>query len=142
MPSLGTAALFVGFASVFAAISFAIARILGVFRTGGGAVQEAAGMAVQTLRMPSTAKAFLGLMVLAMMALVAAVIGHVIVGIGLASGDLGLASGEQWAIWLEGVRPVGVATYLLAISLGLATIVVVLRFQTVRLRELPADRAG
>ena len=140
--NFGTAAMFVGFASVFAAISFAIARILGVFRTGGGTVQEAAGTAVQTLRMPSTAKAFLALMMMAMMALVAAVIGHVIVGIGLASGDLALAIGEQWAIWLEGVRRVGVATYLLAISLGLATIVVVLRFQTVRLRELPTETAG
>lgn len=79
---------------------------------------------------------------MAMMALVAAVIGHVIVGIGLGSGDLALAIGEQWAIWLEGVRRVGVATYLLAISLGLATIVVVLRFQTVRLRELPTETAG
>ncbi len=79
---------------------------------------------------------------MAMMALVAAVIAHVIVGIGLVSGDLALAIGEQWAIWLEGVRRVGVATYLLAISLGLATIVVVLRFQTVRLRELPTETAG
>jgi len=138
--NFGTAAMFVGFASVFAAISFAIARILGVIRIGGGALQEAAGTAIQTLRMPSTAKAFLGLMMMAMMALVAAVIGHVIVGIGLASGDLALAIGEQWAIWLEGARRVGVATYLLAISLGLATIVVVLRFQTVRLRELPTER--
>ena len=138
--NFGTAAMFVGFASVFAAISFAIARILGVIRIGGGALQEAAGTAIQTLRMPSTAKAFLGLMMMAMMALVAAVIGHVIVGIGLASGELALAIGEQWAIWLEGARRVGVATYLLAISLGLAAIVVVLRFQITRLRELPAER--
>ncbi len=138
--NFGTAAMFVGFASVFAAISFAIARILGVIRIGGGALQEAAGTAIQTLRMPSTAKAFLGLMMMAMMALVAAVIGHVIVGIGLASDELALAIGEQWAIWLEGARRVGVATYLLAISLGLAAIVVVLRFQITRLRELPAER--
>lgn len=81
-------------------------------------------------------------MMLAMMVLVAAVIGHVIVGLGLASGDLALAIGEQWAIWLEGGRRVGVATYLLAISLGLATIVVVIRFQTIRLRELSMEQAG
>ena len=31
---------FLGFASVFTAISFAIVRILGEFRTGGGKVQE------------------------------------------------------------------------------------------------------
>jgi hypothetical protein len=136
----GPAAMFIGFASVFAAISFAIARILGVFRTGGGAVQEASGRVVQTLRMPATARAFLGLMMMAMMILVAAVIGHVVVGAGLLSGTLPSVTGEQWAIWLEAARRVGVATYLLAISLGLATIVVVLGFQIRRLRELPAER--
>ena len=40
---LGPAAMFFGFASVLAAISFAIARILGVLRNGGGRVQETAG---------------------------------------------------------------------------------------------------
>ena len=39
----GPAFMFIGFASVFAAISFAIARILGVFRVGGGQVQATAG---------------------------------------------------------------------------------------------------
>ena len=40
---------------------------------------------------------------------------------------------------LEGVRRVGVATYLLSISLGLATIFSVVRFQTRRLTELPGE---
>ncbi len=49
------AAMFLGFASVFASISFAIARILGVLRWGGGSVQESTGRSVQTLKMPLTA---------------------------------------------------------------------------------------
>ena len=32
--------MFLGFAAVFAAIAFAVARILGVFRAGGGGMQE------------------------------------------------------------------------------------------------------
>ena len=43
---LGPAVMFLGFASVFGAISFAIARILGQFRKGGGEVQASTGRAV------------------------------------------------------------------------------------------------
>lgn len=43
------AAMFLGFASVFAAISFAIARILGVLRTGGGSIQMMA-IALEAMR--------------------------------------------------------------------------------------------
>lgn len=136
----GPAAMFIGFASAFAAISFAIARILGELRSGGGRVQESAGRMVETLRMPLTAKAFLGLMAMGMMLILAGVVGHIIVGAAIVSGDAALlAQGESWAIWLEAVRRVGVVTYLVAIALGLATIVEVLRFQAIRLRELPTE---
>ncbi len=137
----GPAVMFLGFASVFAAISFAIARILGTLRTGGGQVQEVAGRTVQTLRMPITAKAFIGLMAMAMMVILAGVIGHLIVGAAILGGDTSvLAQTESWAIWLEAVRRIGIAIYLVAIALGLATIIEVLRFQSIRLRELPAER--
>lgn len=136
----GPAAMFVGFASVFAAISFAIARILGVLRTGGGQVQETAGRTVQTLRTPVTAIAFIALMAMGMMVILAGVVGHVIVGAAILGGDASaLAQTETWAIWLEAIRRIGVATYLVAIALGLATIIEVLRFQSIRLRELPAE---
>ena len=135
-----TAANFVGFASVFAAISFAIARILGEFRTGGGTIQEASGRRVKTLTMPATGKAFIGLMALAMMILLAAVVLHVIAGTAIAGGSASaLSRSGQWAIWLEGARRFGVATYLLAIAFGLSTIITVLRFQAVRIRELPDE---
>ena len=48
----GIAAMFFGFTMVFTGISFAIARILGEFRVGGGRTQEAAGSEVKTLKMP------------------------------------------------------------------------------------------
>lgn len=135
-----TAAMFVGFATVFAAISFAIARILGEFRVGGGGVQEAAGGEVRTLNMPSTAKAFLGLMMMAMMLILGAVIGHMIVGAQTASGTITLVDSEQWAVWLEAARRIGVSLYLFAIVLGLATIVQVLRFQSIRILEVAHTR--
>lgn len=75
------AAMFLGFATVFAAITFAIASILGVLRTGGGAVQEATGRSVQTLRMPALAKLFIAFMAMGMMLIVGAVVVHVVIAI-------------------------------------------------------------
>lgn len=128
--------MFLGFASVFGAISFAIARILGAFRKGGGEVQETAGSAVQTLEMPATARGFIVLMAVAMMTILAAVVGHFVLAAAIDGGTVTLTSVEQWSIWLEGARRMGVALYLFAITLGLATIVRVLRFQSIRVREV------
>ena len=130
------AAMFFGFASVFAAISFAIARILGEFRVGGGSVQQASGSQVRTLQMPATAKAFLGLMMMAMMIVLGAVVAHVVVGVVIGNGDLSPVSTEQWTLWLEAARRFGVSLYLFAIALGLATIITVVRFQSIRIREV------
>lgn len=130
------AAMFFGFATVFAAISFAIARILGEFRVGGGGVQQVAGSEVRTLKMPGTAKAFLVLMMMAMMIVLAAVVAHVVVGVQIGNGAIGTAAVEQWSIALEAARRFGVALYLFAITLGLATIITVVRFQSIRIREV------
>ncbi len=54
----------------------------------------------------------------------------------MSAGSLTLVQSEQWAAALEGVRRAGVAVYLFAISLGLGSIIHVLRFQAVRIREL------
>ncbi len=136
-----TAVMFLGFASIFAAIVFAIARILGAFRTGGGGVQQASGRRVLTLAMPPTAKAMVGLM----MMLLFAVVVHVILGINvsaavLSSDAASVTTIQFWSTWIEGVRRLGVAVYLVSIALGLATIVQVLRFQAARIRELPEER--
>ena len=137
---IGPAFMFIGFAAVFAAISFAIARILGVLRVGGGSVQASSGRAVQTLKMPISGKVFIGLMVMAMMAIVLAVIAHFAIGIAILVGDTtALANSESWFSWLEGIRRIGVAVYLFSIAFGLATIIEALRFQAARIRELPAE---
>lgn len=137
---VSTGFMFLGFAAVFAAISFAIARILGAFRAGGGEVQEATGRTVHTLKMPVTAKAFIVLMAMAMMTLVAAVILHFIFAADIEATAASLEDAEQRAVALSGVRRIAVGVYLFAILLGLATIVQVLRFQSVRIRELPREQ--
>ncbi len=132
----GIAGMFFGFAMVFTGISFAIARILGEFRVGGGRTQEAAGSQVKTLKMPSTARAFIVLMAMAMMILLAAVVAHVVVGVQINAGTLSLVSAEQWDLWLEAARRFAVQLYLFAIALGLGTIIYVIRFQSIRIREI------
>mgnify|MGYP001817559109 CR=1 FL=1 len=78
-----------------------------------------------------------------MMALLGGVIAHIVVGAQIGGGSASaLATSEQWAIWLEGIRRFGVAVYLLAIAFGLSTIIHVLRFQSIRVRELPAESTG
>jgi hypothetical protein len=135
-----TAAMFLGFAAVFAAISFAIARILGEFRVGGGSVQESAGSTVETLKMPGSAKVFLGGMMMAMMIIVGAVILHVVLGAQINSGDASaLANAEEYSLYLEAARRFGVGLYLFAIAFGLATIISVLRFQAVRIRQIATN---
>ena len=142
-----TAVMFLGFTFIFGAIVLAIARILGAFRTGGGAVQQTSGRRVLTLAMPATAKAMLGLMMMAMMMLLFAVVTHVILGINLntavETGDAAsVTTIASWSTWIEGVRRLGVAVYLVSIALGLATIVQVIRFQTKRILELPDEKVS
>lgn len=139
------AAMFIGFASVLAAIVFAIARILGVLRTGGGKVQEASSRQVLTLKTPGTAWGMILLMMMAMMMLLFAVVAHVILGAivndaVLQGRQATINTVETWSTALEGLRRFGVATYLVSISLGLATIIQVLRFQSARVRELPEEQ--
>jgi hypothetical protein len=131
----GTAAMFVGFVSVFSGVTFAIARILGVFRVGGGAMQLATKHKAFSLNMPPTGKAFIGLMAMGMMLIVGGIIGHLVVA-GQVGGSMTVEAAELLAIKLEAARRLGVSFYLLSIGLGLATITEVLRFQSLRIREL------
>jgi len=131
-----TGVMFIGFTAVFAAISFAIARILGEFRRGGGEIQELVSSEVLTLKMAPTAKVFILGMAMGMMTLLIASIVHLVVAAQVSSGSLSIAGAETAAITLEAIRRLGVAVYLVAITFGLATILRVLRFQAIRLREL------
>lgn len=139
---VGAGVMFLGFASVFAAISFAIANILGAFRRGGGEIQEAVGVQVQTLKMAVTGKIFIAGMMMAMMVILGAVVAHWVLASSVSSGDLSLVDSERAFVWLEGIRRIGVAMYLTAITLGLGTIITVLRFQARRVRELADERGG
>ena len=131
--------MFIGFASVFAAISFAIARILGEFRAGGGELQEATGRHVRTLKMPITAKLFIITMAMAMMAIIATVVLHFVFAVDVTNTAASLETAEQRFVVLEGVRRIGVAVYLVSFLLGLGTIIEVLRFQAIRIRELAGE---
>ena len=65
-----------------------------------------------------------------------------VVGDAVLDGDAAtVQSVTSWATWFEGVRRIGVAVYLLSISLGLATIVTVIRLQSWRIRELADEEA-
>ncbi|MFV1999247.1 MAG: hypothetical protein ACC654_02680 [Acidimicrobiia bacterium] len=132
----GPASMFFGFAAVFAAISFAIAKILGELRVGGGSVQQAAGTEIKTLKMPGMVKAFMGGMAMAMMIILAAVVLHVVAGVNIANGGVSPETIEQWSIWLEAARRFGVVLYLVAIMLGLGSIVQVLQYQGFRIRQV------
>lgn len=135
--------MFLGFASVLAAISFAIARIIGTFRQGGGEIQEAAGAReVQTLRRPWTGWVFLGGMMMAMMAILLAVVLHFIAAGAIASDAARVARSDQWFAWFEAIRRIGIVMYLVSIAFGLATIIQVLRFQSVRVRELASEASA
>lgn len=140
--------MFLGFAMIFAGISFAIARILGVFRQGGGVVQEAVGKGFKTPDMPMTAWIFLMGMMMAMMVLIFTFVGHIYAATqahdawinattaGIAGNEAALGRAETWGTWLEGLRRFGVGLYLTSIGFGLATIIKVIRFQTLRIKEL------
>ncbi|MBI4201493.1 MAG: hypothetical protein HY532_00060 [Chloroflexi bacterium] len=140
------AVMFLGFMSVFSGIVFAIARILGVLRTGGGQVQATARRRVLTLKMPVSAWGMIVLMMMGMMMLLFAIITHITLGVVLHDAVLNSNQGTiqtvtAWATWVEGLRRFGAATYLGSIALGLATIVHVLRFQAMRMRELPQEQS-
>ena len=100
------------------------------------------GIKVKTLKMPATAKGFFLLMAMGMMIILAAVVAHVIVGQAITDGSWTASKIEQWTIWIEAARRIGVVIYLFAITLGLITIATVIRYQTFRIREIAASRTS
>jgi hypothetical protein len=137
---VGAGFMFIGFAGAFAAVTFAIARILGQFRQGGGDLQQAAGRSVRLLKMPRSGNLFILTMVMAMMTIVVAVILHFAFAAGIDNTAASLEDAEQRFIVLEGVRRLGIALFLVSFLLGLGTIIKVLRVQGIRLRQLPDEQ--
>ncbi len=140
--------MFLGLGMIFAAISFAIARILGIFRTGGGVVQQGMGKGIKTPLRPVTVMIFLAGMMMAMMVLVFTFVGHIYAATqahdawinatsaGIAGNEAALGRAEPWGTWLEGLRRFAVGLYLTSIAFGLATILKAIGFLTLRMREL------
>jgi hypothetical protein len=120
---------FLGEGMLLGGISFLLGTVLSALRTAGGEVQESLGVAVKTLRMPITAKVFIGLMAIGMMAEIAQFVGYLVV----AAGNLDPVAAFAW---LGPLREAGLGLLLSGIVLALATIATVLRFGFDRVVEL------
>ncbi|HYT78873.1 MAG TPA: hypothetical protein VEQ37_06400 [Actinomycetota bacterium] len=121
---------FLGEGFLLAGVSFVLGSILSSLRAGGGEVQESAGVVVKTLRMPATAKAFLGLMMLGLMVEVFQFVVYV------ATTSFSTATAAAYATWLGPVREAGLGLILSGIVLALVTIGNVLGFQFSRITEI------
>lgn len=122
---------FLGEGFMLSGISFLLGTILASLRAGGGEVQESLGVVVKTLKMPWTAKVFLGLMALGLMVSMAQF------GLYVAAAQVTDATSfAAWSAWLGPLREVGLGLLLSGIVFALATIGTVLGFQFGRVREI------
>lgn len=124
--------LFLGEGLLLSGISFLLGTILSSLRRGGAEVQESLGVSVHTLKMPATAKAFIALMAIGMMA---AIVQFVLYGVA-ASVAAEPAAYAVWVSWLGPFREVALGVLLAGIVLALASIAKALGFQFHRLRQL------
>lgn len=122
---------FLGEGFLLSGISFLLGTILAGLREGGGEVQHATGVTVQTLKMPLTAKVFIGLMAVGMMAAMAQFVLY-LVATTTATG----VSFAAWSAWLGPLREIALGLLLAGIVLALATIGTVLAFQFNRITTI------
>jgi hypothetical protein len=124
---------FLGEGLILGGIAFLLGTILAGLREGGGEVQESLGVTVQTLKMPVTAKLFVGLMMLGVMLAVAQFVLYVVA----ATVDGG-ATFASWLAWLGPTRELALGLILAGITLALVAIGNVLAFQFTRIRAIAA----
>jgi hypothetical protein len=122
---------FLGEAFLLGAISFLLGTILGSLREGGGEVQESVGVTVKTLKMPLSAKLFIGLMAMGMMVAMAQFVLYIVAT--TVSGESSIAA---WFAWLGPTREIGLGLLLSGIVLALYTIGTVLGFQFDRIKTI------
>ncbi len=144
--------LFLGIALLLSGISFLLGTILGALRWGGGEVQESVGAPVKTLKMPMTAMAFLGLMMMGLMLALLAFGTQIFVAvqahdawIGASAVDVpgngdALGRAQTYGSWAGPLRLAAIGVILSGIALALYTISNVLGFQFSRIRELILGR--
>ncbi len=119
---------FLGEGMLLAGISFLLGSILAGLREGGGVVQEAIGLTVQTLKMPRTAKIFVGLMMLGFMLAIAQFVLYLVA--------IGASNPAAWFAWLGPLRELSLGLILAGIVMALVTIGNVLGFQFERIRTI------
>ena len=122
---------FLGEGLLLSGISFLLATILGAIRAGGGEVQETLGLAVKTLRMRTTAKLFVTLMMAGLMIEIAQFVGYSYIAT-----VPGTATYATLASWLGPLREFGLGVLLSGIVLALATIAQALGFQFARITQI------
>lgn len=122
---------FLGEGMLLAGISFLLGSILAALREGGGDVQQSLGLAVRTLKMPKTAKLFVGFMALGLMVSMLQFVLYI-----AAAGVSSPQSFAAWSAWLGPLREFGLGLLLAGIVLALVTIGNVLAFQFSRVREI------
>ncbi len=122
---------FLGEGMLLAGISFLLGSILAALRDGGGDVQRSLGLPVRTLRMPVTAKLFVGFMALGLMVSMLQFVLYIV-----AAGVSNPQSFAAWSAWLGPFREFGLGLLLTGIVLALVTIGNVLAFQFSRVREI------
>jgi hypothetical protein len=124
--------MFLGEAMLLGGIAFLLGSILSALREGGGEVQESVGVVVKTLNMPTSAKAFVGLMMIGMMLGVAQFVLYIFVATDAS------ASPGAWFAWLGPLREVSLGVLLSSIVLALYTIGSALGFQFDRMKQIIA----
>ena len=141
---------FLGLALILSGIAFLLATILGALRWGGGEVQEAVEQPVMALIMPWSAKLFLVLMMMGLMAELVAFGTLVFVStqahsawIGAGAVDVpgnaaALNRAAAYAAWANPLRLASVGLILTSIVFALYTISNVLGLQFMRIRVLIA----
>ncbi len=123
---------FLGEAMLLGGIAFLLGSILAALRAGGGLVQESLGITVKTLKMPASAKAFVGLMMLGIMLGVAQFVLYGYVATNASN------SPGAWFAWLGPLRELSLGLILASIVLALYTIGTALSFQFGRIKEIVA----
>jgi hypothetical protein len=123
---------FLGEAMLLSGIAFLLGTILAGLRDGGGEVQASLGLPISTLKMPTTAKAFVALMMVGLMAGILQFVLY-LVAIGKADDP---SSFSSWMNWLGPFRELSLGLILAGIVLALVTIGNVLAFQFDRVKSI------
>ncbi len=114
---------FLGETFLLGGISFLLGSIVAALRKGGGEVQKSLGLPVRTLKMPATAKAFVGLMMMGMMAGMLQFVLYIV------AAAVSANTFASWLAWLGPLRELSLGLLLSGIVLALITIGNVLEFQ-------------